>query len=125
MENKVVRAAMALKLPFAAAISPALVSSSGTGFVAAKTVAEIGGKVLLLNRKSSCATNSLEVLKAEVPNEKFVLIECDLQDFAPVRAATKEIKSKYTSLYLYCLANNAGIMAKPDEATKNGYDTQM
>lgn len=32
-------------------------------------------------------------------------------------------QAKYTMIY--CLCNNAGIMARPDEATVDGYDTQM
>lgn len=44
-------------------------------------------------------------------------------DMASVRKAAKEIKSKYKALY--CLSNNAGIMATPDEITADGFDKQM
>jgi len=98
-------------------------TTSGTGFVAAKTVAAHGGEVLLLNRPSSRSVASLEKLKEEVPEGKFVPIDCDLQSFASIRSACKTIKSKYTSIY--CLSNNAGIMATPDEITSDGYDKQM
>ena len=68
---------------------------------------------------------SLEKLREAVPEGKFVPIDCDLQDFASVRKAVKEIKAKgYTSIY--CLANNAGILAVPDEITKaDGFDKQV
>ena len=98
-------------------------TTSGTGFVAARTVADLGGEVLLLNRESSRATDSLARLKEAVPDGKFVPIICDLQDFSSVREAINNIQSKYDKIY--CLANNAGIMATDDEATKDGYDTQM
>lgn len=98
-------------------------TTSGTGFVAAQTVAELGGEVVLLNRKSKRSEASLEKLKAAVPSASFVPVECDLQDFESVRSAIKQVKAKYQSIY--CLANNAGIMATPDQATKDGYDTQM
>mmetsp|Transcript_11659 Transcript_11659/g.29520 ORF Transcript_11659/g.29520 Transcript_11659/m.29520 type:complete len:332 (+) Transcript_11659:116-1111(+) len=98
-------------------------TTSGTGFVAAKTVAKFHGEVILLNRPSSRSTASLAKLKEEVPEGKFVPIDCDLQDFASVRKASEEIKSRYTSIY--CLANNAGIMATPDEITGDGFDKQM
>jgi len=100
-------------------------TTSGTGFVAAQTVAEHNGEVLLLNRPSSRSVASLEKLRAAVPEGTFVPIDCDLQDFDSVRKACKEIKEtkKYTSIY--CLSNNAGIMATPDEITKDGYDKQM
>lgn len=98
-------------------------TTSGTGYIAAQTVAEKGGEVVMLNRKSSRATEALTKLKEAVPNGNFVSIECDLQDFSSVRRAAEEIKSKYKKIY--CLANNAGIMATPDKATVDGYDTQM
>lgn len=92
-------------------------TTSGTGFIAAETVAKHGGEVLLLNRPSSRSISSLEKLQTTVPKGKFVPIDCDLQDFESVRAAVTEIKAKgYTSIY--CLSNNAGIMAVPDEITK-------
>jgi len=98
-------------------------TTSGTGFIAAKTVAEHNGEVLLLNRPSSRSVASLEKLSAAVPNGKFVPIDCDLQDFSSVRKAAGEIKDKYTEIY--CLSNNAGIMASPDDMTVDGYDKQM
>lgn len=98
-------------------------TTSGTGFVAAKTVAKHGGEVVLLNRPSMRSVASLEKLRAEVPGATFVPIDCDLMDLASVRKAAKEIRSKYK--VLYCLSNNAGIMATPDEITKDGFDKQM
>jgi NAD(P)-dependent dehydrogenase (short-subunit alcohol dehydrogenase family) len=98
-------------------------TTSGTGFVAARTAAELGGEVILLNRKSSRAEGSLAALKEAVPDGNFVPIECDLQDFASVRRAIVDIKSKYSKIY--CLANNAGVASLPDKATVDGYDVQM
>ena len=98
-------------------------TTSGTGFVAARTVAEYGGIAVLLNRKSKRVDDMVQKLKQEVPNGKFDIVECDLQSFDSVRKAIQVIKSKYAKIY--CLANNAGIMATPDEATVDGYDKQM
>ena len=98
-------------------------TTSGTGFVAAQCVAEKGGEAVLLNRKSSRVDDMLQKLQEKVPNGKFVAIECDLQNFASVRKAIDEIKSKYKKIY--CLSNNAGIMGTKDERTVDGYDTQM
>jgi len=98
-------------------------TTSGTGFIAAETVAKHNGEVLLLNRPSSRSVDSLEKLRAAVPEGKFVPIDCDLQDFSSVKKACKEIKDDYTSLY--CLSNNAGIMATPDEITGDSFDKQM
>jgi NAD(P)-dependent dehydrogenase (short-subunit alcohol dehydrogenase family) len=98
-------------------------TSSGTGFIAAQVVAEKGGEVVLLNRASSRFAASVERLCRAVPHGRFVPIVCDLQDFASVRAAADKIKTIYSAIY--CLTNNAGIMATPDEATKDGFDKQM
>jgi len=100
-------------------------TTSGTGYIAAETVARHGGEVLLLNRSSSRSVASFEKLKAAVPNAKFVPIDCDLQNFQSVKDAASAIKSKgYTEIY--CLCNNAGIMAVDDTITKNdGYEVQM
>lgn len=98
-------------------------TTSGTGFVAARTVAELGGEAVLLNRPSKRVDTMLSSLKRAVPRGKFASIECDLQSFDSVRTAAEEIRDKYKAIY--CLANNAGIMATPDVATVDGYDTQI
>ncbi|MCH4890208.1 SDR family NAD(P)-dependent oxidoreductase [Acidaminobacter sp. JC074] len=98
-------------------------TTSGTGYVAARTAAEHGGEVVLLNRKSKRTETMMRSLKEAVPKGKFVNVECDLQSFDSVRKAIYEIKKKYDRIY--CLANNAGIMGTPDEATVDGYDKQM
>jgi len=65
-------------------------TTSGTGFVAARTVAELGGEVVLLNRPSSRATDSLKKLQIAVPTAKFVPIECDLpQGHRPFPASSQ------------------------------------
>ena len=101
-------------------------TTSGTGYVAAATAAELGGEVVLLNRPSERATKALAKLKENVPSGTFVSIDCDLQDFESVRKAAAEIKQKYeNSDGIYCVCWNAGIMATPDKATVDGYDEQI
>jgi len=103
-------------------------TTSGTGYVAARTAAQKGGEVVLLNRASERATKALAKLQQEVPNgkQKFVTIECDLQSFDSVRSAAAQVISRYSSTTgIYCVCWNAGIMATPDKATIDGYDDQM
>ena len=52
-------------------------------------------------------------------------IECDLQRFESVRNAAKALNEQCSQDGIYALINNAGIMAMPDEATEDGFDTQM
>lgn len=99
-------------------------TTSGTGFAAARTAGLHKGTVLLLNRPSERSKSSLERLRASTPNGTFVPIDCDLQDFASVRRASAEVRKKCPN-GLYCLCNNAGIMAVPDDLTADGFDQQM
>ena len=98
-------------------------TTSGTGYVCAREMARLGAAVVLLNRASARASAALEKLSAAVPGGTFDAITCDLQDFATVRQAAEDIKSKYAVVDVLC--NNAGVMALEDRATKDGYDVQM
>jgi len=98
--------------------------TTGTGYVAAKAVASKGGEVIMLNRKSERATLAESRIKEEHPSAKISTIFCDLSEFDSVRDASKEIAAKYPN-GIDVLCNNAGIMAMPDAAAKDGYDVQM
>ncbi len=98
-------------------------TTSGTGYFCAREMAKLGAQVLLLNRESERSQTALQRLEQEVPTGKFEAIACDLQDFDSVRAAAAAIRSKYDVVDVLC--NNAGVMALPDQATKDGYDVQM
>ncbi|MCP4809947.1 MAG: SDR family NAD(P)-dependent oxidoreductase [Proteobacteria bacterium] len=98
-------------------------TTSGTGYVCARELARLGAHVILLNRASSRSEASLARLRSEVPGAAFDAVVCDLQDFASVRAAAADVLARYDRLDILC--NNAGVMALPDQATKDGYDVQM
>ena len=98
-------------------------TTSGTGYVCAREAAKLGATVILLNRSSNRSVSALKNLKEEVPEGIFHSVDCDLQDFKSVRSAIEEIKSSFDVVDVLC--NNAGVMALPDQATKDGYDVQM
>ena len=99
-------------------------TTTGIGFVAARTVANKGARALLLNRKSERSKSSYDQLKKENPGANIVNIECDLQSFDSVRkAALRVIDLCQDGLDSLC--NNAGIMALKDKATDDGFDVQM
>jgi NAD(P)-dependent dehydrogenase (short-subunit alcohol dehydrogenase family) len=101
-------------------------TTSGTGFIIARTSVKKGAKnVLLLNRPSERATKAENDLKAFIVDGKTNVetIPCDLQDFSSVRAAADKIKADHEAIDVLC--NNAGVMALEDKATKDGYDVQM
>eukprot|EP00510_Aplanochytrium_minuta_P004343 CAMPEP_0184018006 /NCGR_PEP_ID=MMETSP0954-20121128/7881_1 /TAXON_ID=627963 /ORGANISM="Aplanochytrium sp, Strain PBS07" /LENGTH=338 /DNA_ID=CAMNT_0026299363 /DNA_START=500 /DNA_END=1513 /DNA_ORIENTATION=- len=100
-------------------------TTSGTGFVAAGVMAKKGANVVVLNRKSARAENSLTELRKQNPQGKIQWIECDLQSFQSVRRAAGEIKDLYSETGIDVLCNNAGIMGMMDKATGDGYDVQI
>ena len=98
--------------------------TSGTGFVLARTCAQLGATVYMLNRPSERATVALDQLRNE-GNSKAFLIECDLQDYASVRKAGKALRDQLQNEGCDVLCNNAGVMGLPDVATADGYDVQI
>jgi len=98
-------------------------TTSGTGYVCARELARLGARVFLLNRPSGRSTAALARLQAEVPGATLDAVDCDLQDFESVRAAARTVRDRVQRLDILC--NNAGVMALPDQATKDGYDVQM
>jgi NAD(P)-dependent dehydrogenase (short-subunit alcohol dehydrogenase family) len=99
-------------------------TTSGTGKAAALTLAELGARLLLLNRASSRADASLADLKAAVPDAELHAVECDLQSFASVEAAAARV-TELCPDGVHVLCNNAGVMALADKATPDGFDVQM
>ena len=100
-------------------------TTSGTGKVASMALAEKGARVFMLNRKSSRSEKAQQSISTAFPNADVRTIECDLQSFASVQQAAEQLQELCSDSGIYALINNAGIMAMPDEATADGFDTQM
>ena len=99
-------------------------TTSGTGKIAANTMAELGAKVLILNRASDRSTAAFAELCAAHPDADLHAVECDLQSFDSVRAAAAQVATLCPE-GVDVLANNAGVMALANAATVDGYDIQM
>ena len=99
-------------------------TTSGTGKVAAATVAELGAKVLVLNRSSERSEASFAELTAAFPDAELHNVECDLQVFSSVEAAAEKV-AVLCPEGVHVLCNNAGVMALADLATTDGFDIQM
>lgn len=97
--------------------------SRGLGFVTAKTCAEKGARVMMLNRESPRAREALaEVAAAATGSSPPEHVVCDLLDLASVRAAAKIINGLGT-LDVLCL--NGGIMFAADLPSQDGFDQTM
>jgi NAD(P)-dependent dehydrogenase (short-subunit alcohol dehydrogenase family) len=99
-------------------------TTSGTGKVASTVLAELGAKVIMLNRASSRSEEAFSQLKSAFPEAEIHSIECDLQSFVSVESAASSLKELCPD-GVHVLCNNAGVMALKDEATSDGFDVQM
>lgn len=100
-------------------------TTSGIGYVCAKEAVRTGGKVIVLNRASQRAVNTLSWLEAYCADGGSVQqVVCDLTKLRSVSEAAEAVR-KACNGRLDALVCNAGIMASPDQKTADGYDIQM
>lgn len=97
-------------------------ASRGLGYVTAVTCAKKGAHVILLNRHSEVAENSLAAVKEISTGPSPLLVECDLLDFTNVRKAAEKVKDAVKDNGIDVLCCNAGIMLQKDLASTDGYD---
>ena len=97
--------------------------TSGMGLVLARTAAEKGAQVVMLNRPSDRADRALATLQAIAPDSRFV--PCDLTSFASVRAAAATLRGAFAETGIDALVCNAGLMGLPEAATEDGFEIQM
>ena len=97
--------------------------NSGLGYESVKAFVQNGAEVILTSRtieKGEAA--KLEIMKHN-PKGKIAVMVLDLMDLSSVNKFAIEFKEKYQSLDI--LMNNAGIMMKPYNLSKDGYESQM
>ena len=91
-------------------------ANSGIGFVAARELAEHGGTVVLAVRDPAKG----EQAAAEIGGSTEVRA-LDLADLASIRAFAEE----WGERDLDVLVNNAGVMAVPEQRTRDGFEMQI
>jgi len=97
--------------------------TSGMGVVLARTCADLGARVVMLNRPSHRADAALQGLLDAGGDA--VLVPCDLSSFTSVRTAGETLRRDFGDQGCDVLCNNAGIMGTADMATEDGFDVQM
>jgi len=101
-------------------------TTTGTGFIFAKTCMQKDATVVVLNRSSErVETANQDIQSAAAGSGKLVSVACDLQSFKSVREAAAQITQQFQETGVDVLCNNAGIMATDDVATEDGCDNQM
>ena len=98
-------------------------TTSGIGFITARSWLLKGGTVYGLNRPSERSKKAKTDLTAVATTGKYVQVDCDLQDTDSIDRAITELNSLKPSVQV--VACNAGVMALKDVAAKSGYDVQI
>ena len=100
-------------------------TTSGTGFEAAKILLSKGAKVVMLNRNSKKAEDTIAILKQELGKAIEVInIQMDLSKQASVKKAAEEVLK--TVPQIDALICNAAIAQVPKQTlTVDGWDSQM
>jgi NAD(P)-dependent dehydrogenase (short-subunit alcohol dehydrogenase family) len=100
-------------------------TTSGTGFEAAKILLSKGAKVVMLNRNTNKAADTIAILKQELGNNIDVSnIRMDLAELASVKKAAAEVLD--TIPQIDALILNAAIAQVPTQVmTVDGFESQM
>eukprot|EP01080_Neovahlkampfia_damariscottae_P002382 gene2382-2847_t len=99
-------------------------ANAGLGKETARAMANTGATVIMAARNQEKAKSAKEELEKQIKNPKNLhLIELDLGDFKSIENFISEFKK--LNLPLHILINNAGVMATPQQKTKDGFEYQL
>ncbi len=98
-------------------------ANSGIGFEATKSFAANGATVIMACRDRDRAVAAKDDILVSNPNASLVIHELDLADISSIRSFADTITSTYDELHGLC--NNAGIMAIPQQETRDGFEKQF
>ena len=98
-------------------------ANGGLGLASAKALAGHGAHVVMAARNQAKAADARQEILAAYPDASLEIVELDLGSLASVEAAAKKIAASHDRIDI--LMCNAGVMAMPQGATEDGFDTQM
>jgi NAD(P)-dependent dehydrogenase (short-subunit alcohol dehydrogenase family) len=98
-------------------------ANSGIGYEAARALASKRATVVLACRNLEKGQAAVGAIRTQTPDAKLALERLDLGDLASVRSFAAKLLKDHGRLD--ALINNAGIMAIPRMATKDGFETQI
>lgn len=98
-------------------------ASSGLGLETSVALAAAGAEVVMACRNPDRAGAALEQVQRRAPGAKAELMTLDLADLASVRTFAADCARRFERIDVLC--NNAGVMALPQQRTKDGFEMQM
>ena len=98
-------------------------ATSGIGKAAAKEIAKLGPRMVLVVRDQPRGMAAWEEITKASGNEKVELMIADLSSLEEVRILAREFRKKYKNLHL--LINNAAIVMNEPTKTHDGFETQF
>lgn len=97
--------------------------NSGLGMETGRAMAAKGAHVVLAGRDQAKLDDAAASIRADTGSQTVETIICDLGSIDSVRACGAEANDRFDKIDL--LINNAGIMATPQAATHDGFESQF
>jgi len=98
--------------------------NTGIGYETARTLAIMGGNVVIACRDENRGSRAVQNLRSETNSEKIEYLPLDLSSLSSVREFVELYKSKHEKLNI--LVNNAGVMRTPlSPRTQDGFEMQI
>ncbi|HSH94384.1 MAG TPA: oxidoreductase, partial [Roseimicrobium sp.] len=98
-------------------------ANGGLGFEAAKVLAGKGASVVLACRSKAKGEDACSRIRSEQPGAAVHAALLDVSDLESVRLFAKQALAEYANIDL--LINNAGVMAIPQQRSKDGFEMQL
>ena len=98
-------------------------ASAGLGVETSRCLAAAGATVVMVGRDAEKLGKARDSIVGDLPAERLDTEVMDLAELASIRQAAAAIAARYPKLHL--LINNAGVMACPRAATKDGFELQF
>ncbi|MCY4427159.1 MAG: SDR family NAD(P)-dependent oxidoreductase [Halieaceae bacterium] len=97
--------------------------SAGLGVETGRVLAGAGAEVVMVGRDNAKLSAVVDELRRQLPAARIEKELMDLADLASIREAANRILQRWPRLHL--LINNAGVMACPEERTRDGFELQF
>ncbi len=98
--------------------------SSGMGFEDALALSRVGAQVIIAARNAQRGAESIERIRAQVPDARVRFEQLDLADLSSVRSLAQRLNAEGENLDV--LINNAAIMAPPQRGvSRDGFEMQL